>query len=368
MALASLKTTAPTTTPYDDLNAVLENARVSKTVYSYVMPETEQVLDELLDRDREALHALYREAWTQKQDAMHEAFISTWKEWSAPVVKFDDTAFPRAYPTFGASEALREAIYAYGAKARIAGFTPVIHVFDGEYEGFAAYADAAGIAVRSHNRREWRDAIGEVGDTDQFYLSHPSAIDGNVWAEYDAFAQALLAAAPGAALMLDLTYVGCVAKPFTVKADYANIETIFFSLSKPMGLYYHRVGGCLSRRAYPGLFGNKWFKNLLSLELGTAMMRRFGVFDIPRRYVAQAQLPAVETARAELGFDLAPSDVWLLATAGKSGAPGDLERYLLRGSTGEERARVCLTPLIATIIDPVACGTVRARPHETLPD
>ena len=56
-----------------------------------------------------------------------------------------------------------------------------------------------------------------------------TAIDGNVWADYDAFATALLDVAPGAALMLDLTYVGCVAKPFTVKADYPNIETIFFS-------------------------------------------------------------------------------------------------------------------------------------------
>ena len=351
-------------TPHARLNAALEKAGVSKTVYSYVMPETEAALDALLDGDRAGLHALYREAWTQKQDAMHEEFFAAWKKWSAPVVGFDAAQFPWFYTTGGASEALRETIYAYGLQARREGFEPVIHVFDGDYEGFSAYAAAAGIRAVSHNRRLWRASLGGIGPRDQVYLSQPSAIDGDVWTEFGAFIKELQAAQPAASVMLDLTYVGCVAKEFRVEAASPNIRAIFFSLSKPMGVYYHRIGGLLSREAYPGLFGNKWFKNLLSLRLGALMMQKYGVHDLPRRYVAQGQTPALLRARTRLGLDLRASDVWLLATARPSGAPTDLERYLLRGGRGEEKLRLCLTPTIASIINPQVGGAVRARAHE----
>ncbi|HYD17951.1 MAG TPA: hypothetical protein VEF76_05700, partial [Patescibacteria group bacterium] len=162
----------------------------------------------------------------------------------------------------------------------------------------------------------------------------------------------------------DLTYVGSVAREFTVEAFAPNIRSIFFSLSKPMGVYYHRVGGLLSRAAYPGLFGNKWFKNLLSLKLGTALMQKYAVHDLPRKYTALGQGPAIATARARLGLDLAASDVALLATAPVG--DDDFTQYLARGGEGERRARLCLTPMIAAIINPDIDPTVRARAHEIL--
>ncbi|MDD9900668.1 MAG: hypothetical protein OXT65_06790 [Alphaproteobacteria bacterium] len=343
------------------LNAVLENAGVSKTVYSFVMPETERALDAVMDADREGLRDMYREAWTQKQDAMHEDFMHTWTAWSAPVLQWDAGEFPWSYTTGGASEALREVIYAYGHRARQEGFKPVIHIFEGEYEGFRAYAEAAGIDVIAHNRTAWQDVAGRVGATDQFYISHPSAIDGNVWADFDVFIADMNTRAPTAEVMLDLTYIGAVARDFTVNAKSPNISALFFSLSKPMGVYYHRIGGVFSRRAYPGLFGNKWFKNLLSIRLGTVMMRHYGVYDLPRKYTT-VQAEALKSARAETGLDLQPSDVWLLATGAESDS--DLARYLVRAG----QVRVCLTPRIAQIVDPAADTIVRARPHEVLPE
>lgn len=165
--------------------------------------------------------------------------------------------------------------------------------------------------------------------------------------------------------MLDLTYVGCVAKAFQVKADYPNIESIFFSLSKPAGAYYHRIGGILSRTEYPGLFGNKWFKNLMALLVGTEFMKAYGVHELPTKYT-DVQMQAVHQANQALGLHLVPSDVFLLGTMPPRTNPSDLERYLTRGSAGEDLVRVCLTPTMAHIIDPKLNTTVRARPHEGL--
>ncbi|MEZ6133325.1 MAG: hypothetical protein R3C53_00305 [Pirellulaceae bacterium] len=352
------------------LNQILQAASVSRIVYALVMPETEQVVDNVLDgRDceakvgREAYHRMFREAWTQKQDAMHEEFFETWKNWASPVLQFDPQQFAFQYPTGGASEALRESIHAYAARARREGFTPRLHLFEGEYEGYAAYAAAAGIETCSHNRHDWQQAIERLTPHDQFYLSQPSAIDGMVWDAYDQFMQQLVARSPGTELMLDVTYVGCVARKFSIDASYPNIPAIFFSLSKPAGVYYHRIGGMLARDEYPGLFGNKWFKNLTSLKIGTEFMRRYSVCELPTRY-RSVQVQVVEEVNQELGLTLMPADVMLLAIGQPSPTASELESFLQRGSVGEQCVRVCLTPRMAHVIDPKLNPHVAARDYE----
>jgi len=390
------------TLDYDRLNAALKNAGVSKTIYSFTMPETEAAIDRVMDggtqeaivatalqhafdyagqnmdeaslaklvsttlyEAREKFRSNYREAWTQKQDAMHEEFFATWKNWTNPIINANWDDFSYMYPTSGASEALREAINSYGHNARMNGKKPVIHTFIGEYEGFAAYADAAGIEVITHSRADWQDAVKNIGADEQFYISQPSAIDGNIWEDFDEFADALNTAQPSAALMLDVTYVGCVGKEFTVNATHDNIPTVIFSLSKPCGAYYHRVGGMLSKDAYPSLFGNKWFKNLMALKLGTEVMQSHSVTELPTKY-APTQRQAIADTNKALGLELTPSDVYLLGTMTPRKNPSDLERYLTRGSDGQELVRVCLTPTMAHITDPRLSNIVRARPHEGL--
>lgn len=333
---------------------LLGTSGFSKTVYSLVMPETERIVDGIIgntgSETREAFHDIYRGAWTQKQDAAHQVFFETWKEWNNPIVDANWNQFPYMYPTNGASEGLRDAIQTYGAKARVEGFEPKIHVFNGEYEGFTAYARAAGIPIKVHDRENWQETLENIGPNDQFYLSQPSAIDGNVWKDYDAFAVALNETQPKAQLMLDLTYVGCVAKDFSVKADYPNIPVVFFSLSKPGGAYYHRIGGFLSREPYDGLFGNMWFKSLMALSLGTEFMKAHGVHDLPRQY-SPIQQKAIEQANRLFGFELKASDVFLLSTMPPNLHQTDLEEYLTRGSGNERLVRLCLTPTMAGMID-----------------
>jgi len=346
----------------DDIKQTLLEAGVSGTVYSLVMPESEAILSEVMDGGsqgrEEGLLDLYREAWTQKQDALHETYFERWIEWSSPVVSFDASRFAFRYPTAGASEAIFKLMAEYAAQT--SSFEPTIAIFDGEYEGFPAYADSLGVNVIRYARSEWREIAATVPPGAQFWISQPSAIDGMVWPHFGEFAQLLHDTNPQVELLPDLTYVGNVAREYSIALDTPNINQFLFSHSKPMGGYYHRVGGAFSTQEIPSLFGNKWFKNLLSLAWGNAMMEHFGVFDLPRKY-ASLQAEAARRAGALLGIEaLAPADISLLAIAPTSEADPPALQSVLRGCADERVIRLCLTPSLATLIDPELGGEAAA--------
>ena len=155
----------------------------------------------------------FRDAWTGKQFASHEAFIERWMAWAAAVVAIDAAGFPWRYPTAGGSEALFHVIAAYGNRARSEKFDPQVHVFAGEYEGYRAYAEACGINVVEHARADWEAVARSVPATALFCLSQPSAIDGNVWPQANAFLALLAAGTDRPRVLLDVTYVGSIAEP-----------------------------------------------------------------------------------------------------------------------------------------------------------
>jgi hypothetical protein len=84
-------------------------------------------------------------------------------------------------------------------------------------------------------------------------LSQPSAIDGNLWPGYGDFLQHMAERHPQVEVMLDLCYVGLLARDYAIEIGYPNIVRLFFSLSKIFGVYYHRMGGVFSKREIPGL-------------------------------------------------------------------------------------------------------------------
>lgn len=338
-----------------NLQQLLKATKVSRTVYAFVSPETTVVLDKVLDETREQLHEMYMEPWTQKQDIVHQEFFETWRNWAKPVIgNIDFDTWYHQYPTAGSSEGIKEAIYAKAGKC--------IHVFSGDYEGYSSYANAAGVGLQIHRREDWEFVPKEMTTGDVFILSQPSAIDGNVWKAYDAFLSKMETC--GCEVYLDLTYVGCVAKKFAVKTDYNCIKAIFFSLSKPMGVYYHRIGGMLSKREFPGLFGNKWFKNLLSLRYGTELMRELPVHRLATDY-STSQLNAIRLAKASTGLELIPSDVYLLATTRNRATNPILAEYLWRGHSQSGSARACLTALIASLVYGTSAEVV-PRQHEII--
>lgn len=361
-----------------EVKAALLKAGASGTIYSLVMPESEQALAFVVDgceRDallgiadapvlnelrRGAYFSRYHEPWTQKQDAMHQAYFDQWLKWSAPIVSIQPDDFPHRYPTAGASEGIFKILAEYAASCRAEAVEPVLHIFEGEYEGFPAYADALRIRTVRHQRDDWADVPDRIEPHAQFWLSQPSAIDGNVWERFGDFVTLMNQARPAVELIPDLTYVGSVAREFHIDLDSSNIPAFVISHSKPFGGYYHRVGGVFSRREYPSLFGNKWFKNLQSLAWGTEMMERHGVFDLPRKY-RSVQAAAVEGVARHLNVDgLMPADVLLLGIAKPRGPVSPLLEKVLRGSGSDRVIRLCLTPAMTCLIDPAMAPTTMA--------
>ena len=343
------------------LNARLNQAGGSKTIDALVTPETAPGKASILenatkagsDSARAAHLEQFRDAWTGKQDSYHETFFDTWHEWSAPLVDLDRDQFPFAYPTAGASEPLRHLIYAYASVSRKEGFIPRVHVFSGEYEGYKAYAEAAFIEVVEHDRRRWQNVAETLPEEALFFLSQPSAIDGNVWAEANRFLRILSTRSKPPRVVMDLTYVGAIPQAPLEKFAVSEpcVRNVVLSLSKPFGVYYDRVGGVFCRDQDLGLFGNKWFKSLAALQLGTALMQRHDVFALPRKYAPVQRLQAERTGQA-LGLKLLPADVYVLATASADAETSvELVDYLRRvPSDPSVRLRVCLTPGMAAQI------------------
>src|SRR5258707_15284940 len=93
----------PTPPPIHDpeLDRRVKAAGASKTVYALVTPETEAAKNFILGNavagpDAARRHHLeqFRDAWTGKQFASHEAFIDRWMSWAAPGVAIDPAASP----------------------------------------------------------------------------------------------------------------------------------------------------------------------------------------------------------------------------------------------------------------------------------
>jgi hypothetical protein len=334
-------------------NDLLTLHGISKTVYSLIYPETRMMIENLWNLGgRGELSEMYEEPETKKQDEMHKEFLNKWLSWVAPIVDFDPGVLAYSYPTNGSSEAIRDAIDEIAATGM--GHRAII-VFDGEYEGYEAIAKARHILFIKIRREHWKEDLNALIDNEaiiprSFFLSQPSAIDGNLWAEYDEFMSYTRDHFPHMRIYLDLCYVGAVAKDYKINATYSHIEKVFFSLSKIFGVYYHRVGGVFSRKEMPGLYGNMWFKNLFSLRLGVNLMETFGPYDLPRNY-QHVQGTIVEDGMMEYLTNriisiVRPSDVIILAHYYRPKNELEIETYLARGQS----VRLCLTPAMAKYI------------------
>jgi len=101
----------------------------------------------------------------------------------------------------------------------------------------------------------------------------------------------------------------------------------------------------------PSLFGNQWFKNLTSLQLGNALLERHDVFDLARRYKNIQREAAAQVGR-RLGLTLTPCDVSVLAQAEPNSTTDRALADFLRRPANDPNARLrlCLTPAMAELI------------------
>ncbi len=323
---------------------------VTKTVYSLYLPETRAVVDALW---AERPHAMYERNYERGQDAMHEPFLAAWRSFVTTGGVRMPSGAGHVVPTAGASEGIF-AVMAALATGQLGAMrtvhAPKIHVLEGEYEGYGHVAAAVAMptVVHPHGDDALRDSLrASVVDGDVFFVSAPSAVDGNVWSGLGALLRWVSESLPELRVVVDLTYVGCVDRPIALDLDVPAVAVVLGSSSKPFGVYYHRIGALWSRDPIASLYGNLWFKNLFSLELGRRLLTAFGPTELPRRHRAlQAAALRCAIEAGDLPADAATSDVLMLAHARLDRCPESLAPYR-RVRTGEGGVlRFCLSPAI----------------------
>jgi hypothetical protein len=286
------------------------------TVYSYYMPEVRNVVDAVA---KDFPHHLLRSNYDPGLDNHHAPFLDSYEAYFADQIRgFDNFAW--RYFTAGSSEGL---FHLLQNEAVTRHYAEPWYQLQGEYQGYEAYADAVGRTIWSVQPDEVRGAPPGL-----FVVSNPSAIDGNaldagLWHDI----------VTNHRVILDVAYLG-MTEALQIDLGHPNIEAVVASMSKPFGLYYFRIGACWTKTEVPSLFGNRWFKNLFSIEVGKEVLLSLDIRRLREKYQGIQEL-AIEQAGLD-GYDIRPSDVWLL---GYARGHGDDDRFV----RGKDR-RYCLTP------------------------
>lgn len=316
--------------------ATYTNTDALKAIYSLCYPETSRTIDDLTDVYP---HEIYDSVWNKETERYDRNFLNTWSKWVSPVFSFEPKHF-YGYVSAGSSEAIRETLAQYKA---FAGDKARIHVFDGEYEGFYRYAKCYNIEVLTHDRNNYEISLKglNIRDTELFFISQPSAIDGNIWEGLDDFLIYVGRNFSKLKIYLDVAYVGTCVKDSKIDIQNPLIDTVFFSLSKPFGVYYHRIGGVFSRSPINGLEGNQWFHNKFSLLLGITLMERYKVNELPKKYI-HLQEEAVKILKEKIITNITASDCLLIANSSTTAEKEFRRTY--------KNNRYCLTNIIHSLL------------------
>lgn len=343
---------------------------VSLTVYSLVFNETEKLIKTILSNEQEIMLARHRNAHLKHQDPMHDNFFSAWQNFSKDCVNFKNSDYPETYPSNGSSEAIFHILAHAKATNRD------LVVFEADYEGYRSLAESVGVRVHIVNRNFWRETLEDwrEGKTSfanrpvQWWVSQPSAIDGNIWSDFPEWLKAMEEFSEGNEIWVDLTYVGRASIQNKIELTSPIISGFVFSLSKVMGAYYRRIGGCYSRLPIPSLWGNRWFKNLDSLYIGERWLQEASsAFEEGLKMKTKVEGKTEQEIAIEEAFNFIgnktkwenegifwkPSDVSLLMYAEipqyeiRNPELLDFWTPACRGLHQKVSARLCLTPTLA---------------------
>lgn len=292
-----------------------------KLIYSFLYPEVRLVAEKLWDSKP---HYLFDRSYQKSQEGKEVEFINDWKKWTASVLTGLEK-YNNFYPTNGSSEAIREVIYQIKVQNR------KLVIIENDYEGYKAFALACNLDFTVLTKEELLNYDFLPNET--LVFSHPSSIDGNLYADYDKLMTKIDQKYNQTQVYVDLCYVGTIAKDYQINLNYNCIQGCFMSLSKVFGVYYHRIGGLLSKKPEAGLFGNQWFKNMFSLQLGIELMKTFSVCTLPKK-TKQLQEQLCKELSSELKVEVKPCDVVILAYS------KEVHPDYARGNL----SRICLTP------------------------
>jgi histidinol-phosphate/aromatic aminotransferase/cobyric acid decarboxylase-like protein len=300
-----------------------------KTIYSLYFPEVRHQLDELWNTKP---HYLFDNNFNGQQEGKEIELLKVWSKWVSSNVIFSEQDFKHQYVTAGSSEAIREFINNCSINNKR------LILFENDYEGYKAFAESSKCKYVIVDRDQF--ASFSFIERDVVIFSNPSSIDGKYWINYDKFCNYILINHPSVEIALDLCYVGICVNDVLINCNYKNIRTIFFSLSKVFGVYFHRIGGVFSKDELLGLVGNKWFKNMFSLEFGILLMKTFKVNELSLKYKNYKQ-EVEKTIETEFNIKIKENDVLILSYS---------DDYLTEFCRGL-KTRICITPALLKKID-----------------
>lgn len=319
--------------------------KLLKTVYSLYYPETKQMTQNLF-LDSSSLE-LYEKSYSEPsiQTQSHLTFKKAWIKWVSPQIKGKNLTDFHFYNTAGSSEAIRESLASHAASGG-----KYIFTFQGDYEGYKALAESYGMTTVEINRDNWKE-LSENVIRDPFYISHPSSIDGNIWEDFGIFMEFMQKTQPNCKVRLDLCYVGTTVEKLNLNLNYSNLDMIFFSLSKVFGVYFHRIGGVFSRHKMLGLEGNKWFKNLLSLHLGTKLLETYSINYIPEKYGSYQMKVVDQLNETYPPVVFYPSDVIFLCYSKSAIEQSFADLRSMKRHEKMNHYRYCLTSYLDNLIN-----------------
>jgi histidinol-phosphate/aromatic aminotransferase/cobyric acid decarboxylase-like protein len=332
-------------------------AEPTPTVYSYYTPEVLSVVRSTLNTINtnqkspyfEGIHRTLTKNVEPGLDDLHLPLMEKYERFARAEGVIGLETYANKYFTSGSSEGIFHLL----SQAKV--FDDPVYQFEGEYQGYMEYATALDLEIKV------------VKDLDELrfnppgtvILSNPASVDGNI-----VDPNVLTTILRNHNVILDLAYMGMTQKPLNVDLTQPGILAVVGSLSKPFGLYYYRIGFCYSRQGIASLYGNKWFKNALSIRIGEAVLDHFSDRDSLEAFKTKyfsLQEKAVQALNADTGYNLdnllaghssrkaQPSDVWLLANAPyRDFDPKDLrpfKRY------ADSPYRFCLTPMLMELHD-----------------
>ena len=296
-----------------------------KTIYSLQFPEVKETLTDLWESKP---HYLYDKNYEKAQDGKEKEFLNQFVIWSRDVIDLNLVLYPHFYACAGSSEAIREAIWELKKDGKR------LVLFKNDYEGYLAFAQSSKLDYIIIDKNDYISF--DFQNNDSIFLSNPSSIDGCFWDRYEDFMSHMEANFPQVSIGIDLCYVGTTLNPaHKINLNYSNINYVFYSCSKVFGIYYHRIGGVLSKKPMSGLIGNMWFKNMFSLELATKLMKNFHSSYFSEKYQKHRQL-VIEQLEKDLNIKTKPSDVFLLA----------ISDNVIDEFKRDNISRICITPAL----------------------
>ncbi len=294
-------------------------------VYSYYFPEVRSIIDRLTATYP---HDVFLQSIEPGLDNFHLPVIGAYLDHFRGQLP-DLPDFPHRYVTSGASEAIFHILAQIAASPK----KEPLYVLAGEYEGYTGYGRNLNLsfstAVETSSLLTLPPGI--------VFLSNPSARDGNIISDEEILA----ICEAGHKLVYDITYVG-LTDPHHFGLAHENIIAVIASLSKPFGIYYHRLGFAFTRFEMKTLEVNKWFKNIFSLLLAQNILTTIGERELVDRY-RPTQTEAVNQIGEDFGFVPKPSQVVLLASTERNGLPEDKKEAWGKYNR-HHNYRFCLTP------------------------